>query len=148
MAVGAGVGFLGGLLGGSKANKEAKKELAANKQALLNQFGGMEKLTKVADSVGISMKRAFDTKKPEEFERAVKNLNVALEQQKARMDALGKAVEGVNKRAEVFAAPFRKVADRARQGQGGDGSNAASRARSPRWPKLRSAHSPSSNGSA
>lgn len=119
--VGGAAGFFGGLFGGGKKAAEERRQLAANKQALLDQYGGMEKLTKLAERLGVNIKTAFDAKKPEQFEAAVTSLNKAIEEQKQRMEGLGQAVEGVNKRAAIFASNFTKAVearDKAKEGLG------------------------------
>jgi uncharacterized protein YukE len=104
--VGGAAGLFGGLFGASSAQKKMKAELAANKKALLEQYGGMEKLRALADKLGVNIQKAFDAKKPEQFEAAVNSLNKAIEEHNKRLEALGKAVDGVNKRTAIFAKQF------------------------------------------
>jgi len=110
-AVGGIAGLVGGLFGGAKKAKEERKALEANKQALLEQYGGMKNLQKLARSLNVDIQKAFDAKKPAQFEAAVQELNKALEEQKKRIEGLNNAVEGLNKRAEIFGQKFQKILD-------------------------------------
>jgi hypothetical protein len=105
--VGGAAGLFGGLIGGGKKAAEERKALAEAKTALAQQYGGMLKLKNLAYDLGVNIQAAFDAKKAEDFDRAVKKLNVALEEQKNRLAAIAKATEGVNARAEAFFEPFR-----------------------------------------
>lgn len=109
-AIGAGVGAIGGLIGGifGKKKKAAEDLAEINKQkaALIEQYGSYANLKKVADDLGVSLDKTWNTKKLSEFTAGMGALNKALEDQKARMEALGSAVTAVNKRAELLAAPF------------------------------------------
>lgn len=107
--VGAGIGALAGFFGGRSADKKAKEQLEQNKVALVEQFGGMKKLSALAANLGVDISKAFDAKKPEEFQRAVDQLNEAIERQNEKWAGLQMAMEGVNKKAELFADPFRKL---------------------------------------
>ena len=109
VAVGAVAGLFGGLMGASKAQKQMRAELEANKKALAAQYGGMEQLNKLALKLGVNIKAAFDAKKPEQFQAAVDKLNKAIEEQKKRMEGLNSAVDGVNKRTAIFAKQFEEA---------------------------------------
>jgi gas vesicle protein len=124
MGVGAVAGFVGGLFGGAKKAKEERKALEANKIALAEQYGGMENLRKIAGDLGVDISKAFDAKKPAQFEAAVKELNAALEDQKTRLEGLNTALAGVNDRATIFGDKFAKVFEATQ----GDDSGAAAKA--------------------
>jgi hypothetical protein len=108
-AVGGIAGFFGGLFGGAKKAREERKALEENKKALLEQYGGMQKLQKLAQDLGIDISKAFDAKNAKQFEAAVNDLNKALELQKQRLEALGTAVEGINERTAVFREKFQAL---------------------------------------
>ena len=123
-AIGAGIGALGGWLGGRKKDKETREALEANKAALLEQYGGMEKLQALAASLDVDISKAFDAKKPEQFTAAVDELNTALEDQKTRLEGLSTALAGVNTRAGLFADKFTKLFETTQ----GDDKGAAAKA--------------------
>ena len=110
-AVGGIAGLIGGIFGGAKKAKEERKALEANKTALLEQYGGMKNLQKLALSLGVDIQKAFDAKKPAQFTAAVEELNKAIEEQKKRIEGLNNAVEGLNKRAGIFGQKFQAILD-------------------------------------
>jgi len=98
-AIGAGIGALAGFFGGRSADKKAKQAMEDDRAALLQQYGGMEKLKSLAESLGVSIGNAFSTKKPAEFKTFVDNLNAALEKQKNTLEGIAKITEGTNARS-------------------------------------------------
>jgi hypothetical protein len=126
--IGGAAGLFGGLFGGAKKAKEERKQLEANKAALLEQYGGMEKLRTLAGKLGVDISKAFDAKKPAQFTAAVDELNDALEDQKTRIAGLNTALKGVNDRAAIFADRFGAVFA-ATQGTETDQAAIAARAR-------------------
>jgi hypothetical protein len=101
-AIGAGIGALAGFFGGRSADKKAREQMEQDRQALLQQFNGMQHLKEVADQVGVSIGNAFSTTKPKEFGDFVDRLNKALDQQKLKLEGVQMVLDGVNARATVF----------------------------------------------
>jgi hypothetical protein len=101
-AIGAGIGALAGFFGGRSADKKAAQQMAEDQAALLAQYGGMEKLKELAQSLGVSIGNAFDTKKPAQFKTFVDSLNTALEKHKTLLEGIAQITSGVNARAQVF----------------------------------------------
>jgi hypothetical protein len=100
--VGAGIGALAGYFGGRSAEKKSREEMNKQRDEWIKQYGGMEKLNKLATDLGVSLGNAFTTKKPEEFYAIVERMNVALEKQKNLFEGIDKITSGVNARAGVF----------------------------------------------
>jgi len=118
--IGGAAGFFGGLFGGSKKAKEERAELEKNKKALLDQYGGMAKLQKLAQSLGVDITKAFNAKTPEQFKAVIDQLNTALAEQKKRIEGLNTALKGVNDRAAIFADKFSKLYEAANKPAAGD----------------------------
>lgn len=99
-AIGAGVGavagFIGGIFGGKKKKKQDAEELKNLQKDLVATFGSMANLEKAASSVGVSIDKAFSTKKPEEAKKVIQELNDALEAQQKRLEGIATATEGLN----------------------------------------------------
>lgn len=98
----------GGLFGG-----EGKKTAKA-RDKFIEEFGGLDKLKQVAAEAGFSLDKLLSTKKVKDFENEVRKLNdsvtahkQAIEEAARQWEGVQIAVTGVNKKAEVFAAPFR-----------------------------------------
>jgi hypothetical protein len=98
--IGAGIGALAGFFGGRSADKKAKQAMEDDRAAMLAQYGGMEKLKSLAESLGVSIGNAFSTTKPAQFKSFVDSLNTALEKQKNTLEGIGKITEGTNARAK------------------------------------------------
>jgi TP901 family phage tail tape measure protein len=107
IAVGAGIGALAGFFGGRKKDKEAKAQMEEQRAEILKQYGGMDKLKSMADSLGVSLGNAFSTKKPEEFRAAIEKLNVAVEAHKIKVEGLSEIASGVNARGQAFSASLK-----------------------------------------
>ncbi len=102
--IGAAGGFLGGLFGGGKKAKEERAELEALRADLLDTYGSLDNLRKVASSVGVNIDRAFSTKKPAEARKAVEELNRELGEQERRLAGIDAAIGATNARAEAWQA--------------------------------------------
>jgi len=108
--LGAGIGAVaGGLLGLFGKAAKARKELAQLRGEVLNQFGGMTNLKKAADSVGISIDKAFSTKSPAEAKRIFDSLNQALEEKKKRLEGINTAIGGLELLTRGFAATMERA---------------------------------------
>lgn len=103
------VGLLGGLFGGAKKAKEELAKVKEAQQDLLDQYGGMQNLQKIAQGLGVDISKAFNTKKPEEFKKVIDQLNAAIAEQKKRIEGLNTALKGLNDRATVFGDKFKKI---------------------------------------
>lgn len=100
-------GLIGGLFGGGAKAKEAAKQnaadLAALRKDLLQTYGSMEQLRKVASLLGIDMSKAFSTKSAAELKQMMEGLSLALEQQQKRLEGLSTASGGFNGLAQQWA---------------------------------------------
>jgi TP901 family phage tail tape measure protein len=103
--------ILGGAVGGlfDKLFGGQAKKTREMRDAFLEQAGGLQKLKASADAVGFSLDKMLSTKKTKEFEKEVRALEQATADFQKRMEGLSMAVEGVNRKAELFAAPFTKL---------------------------------------
>ncbi len=97
--VGAGIGAIGGWLGGRKAQKEQKAALAEIQQDLIATYGSMEKLRKVAQSLGVDIDKAFSSKKPKEALDVINQFEQATQAAAARIEGINLATEGLSLRA-------------------------------------------------
>lgn len=111
IAVGAGIGALAGLIGGHLKDKKDQAALRQAQADAIKLFGSFDALKRKADELGVSIGNALTTKNPKEFQAAMERLNTAIDNQKKRWEGLQVAVEGVNKKAELFAGPFQKIVD-------------------------------------
>lgn len=118
--IGGAAGLFGGLFGGGKKAKEDRAALEANKKALAEQYGGLEKLRTIAAGLGVDISKAFNAKNATQFTAAVEELNKALEDQKKRIEGLNTALKGVNDRAGIFADKFSKLYEAANKPPAGD----------------------------
>lgn len=100
-AIGAIAGGLGGYLGGRKKDKEDKAALAELQKDLLATYGGMERLKKLADDVGVNIDKAFSSKKPADALKVIEQFSMALDKQKEKLEGINTATEGLNDRAVV-----------------------------------------------
>lgn len=92
-------GGIGGYFGGKKKEKEEKAALADLQKELLKTYGGMDKLRSLAKSVGVDIDRAFSSKKPADALRVINQFSDALDKQKAKIEGINMATEGLNLRA-------------------------------------------------
>lgn len=97
--VGAVGGLLGGLFGGGKKARQEREELASFRADLLQTYGSLDNLRKIAGSVGVNIDKAFSTKKPAEAAAAVEELNRALTEQQKRLEGIATATAAINQRA-------------------------------------------------
>jgi hypothetical protein len=123
-AAGGIAGLFGGIFGGKKKRAEELAEINKQKDALVAQYGSYANLKRVADDLGVSIDKTWNTKKLSEFTAGMDVLNKALADQQKRLAALGSAVEGVNKRAELLAAPFTALQETIKKA-GEEGATAA-----------------------
>lgn len=93
--VGAGVGALVGWYSGSKKNREAKKQMEADRLELVKVYGGMEKLREAAQRFGVDIDKAFSTKKPEEYGRIVGEFAAKLEAEEHTIEQIATGLERV-----------------------------------------------------
>jgi hypothetical protein len=88
-----------------------------NRLNAFDPFGGQEGFEDAARRAGVTedriqlLRRAIEQDIHGLFDREVQFMQDAIEAQERRLDTLGKAVEGVNKKAQLFASSFRKIFD-------------------------------------
>lgn len=107
MGIGFGIGALSAYLGHRKQEKELQKQMDTARSAWIDQYGGMEKLSAMANQLGVSLGNAFTTTKPEEFKAAVDALNTAIETHKIKLEGLSEIASGVNARGSAFSASLK-----------------------------------------
>jgi hypothetical protein len=95
IAVGAGVGALMGWWGGRQKKKEQQKLMLVDKQELVEQFGGLEKLRETANRLGVDMDKAFTTTKPKEFGKILEEFGRKLAVEEATIARIAKGLGDV-----------------------------------------------------
>jgi TP901 family phage tail tape measure protein len=84
-AIGGIAGLIGGLFGGGKKKREEQAKMADAKAQLLDQFGSMEELQKVAQRAGVSVDLLFSTTKAKEFQGEMDRVTAAIEEMQKRV---------------------------------------------------------------
>jgi TP901 family phage tail tape measure protein len=84
-AIGGIAGLIGGLFGGGKKKREEQAKMADAKAQLLDQFGSMEELQKVAQRAGVSVDLLFSTTKAKEFQSEMDRVTAAIEEMQKRV---------------------------------------------------------------
>jgi TP901 family phage tail tape measure protein len=84
-AIGGIAGLFGGLFGGGKKKREEQAKMADAKAQLLDQFGSMEELQKVAARAGVSVDLLFSTTKAKEFQGEMDRVTAAIEEMQKRV---------------------------------------------------------------
>jgi hypothetical protein len=117
VAVGAIAGAIGGLIGSSKKAKEELLKLRQAQEDITKHFGGVEKLQAAAEGAGISIGNALKTKNAAEFQRFVDRLNVALEKQQQRWEAIAPTVGEIQRLGGRLPASFQGYIDQLEKGK-------------------------------
>lgn len=98
--IGAGIGaLLGGvggfLFGSGKKKREEAEEVRQLQAQLLSAFGSMEALRKKSAELGVSIDKAFSSKKPAEVRAVIDQLNAAMDAQRQRLEGLAQAADAL-----------------------------------------------------
>lgn len=96
-------GFKGLFGGGDEEAKKMAEELKKVKAATIEAFGSMDQFRKTAAAMGVDVERAFSTKNPKEFQKAVDAVNKAMEAHEKRLQAAHDAVGFLEQRMKGFA---------------------------------------------
>jgi TP901 family phage tail tape measure protein len=83
--VGGLAGLFGGLFGGGKKKREEQAKMAEARGQLLDQFGGMEGLTKAAGLAGVSVATLFATDNAKTFQAELEKVTTAIEVMQKRV---------------------------------------------------------------
>jgi hypothetical protein len=83
--VGGLAGLFGGLFGGGKKKREEQAKMAEARGQLLDQFGGMEGLTKAAGLAGVSVATLFATDNAKTFQAELEKVTAAIEVMQKRV---------------------------------------------------------------
>lgn len=102
--IGGVIGGVAGWIGGNKAEAEQKAQMEEMRQQLLQTYGSMEALQKLANALGVDISKAFTTRDPQQFQAIVSSLNQGLADQQKRMQGVSTAMQGLDLMTKGFMA--------------------------------------------